>query len=476
MKCEGSEAALAGRTRAIRNIARAIMVGAILTASTAAAAADTEFDRGLKLYQDGNYEAAAKAFETATERDPKSSVAQLYIGLSLYKLKRYDEAGIAFDRAIALDANNGSALLFRGLTYQATGAYDKAVAPLEKAAAADPDLAQLALYNLGISRYRMGDNEAAKTALSRTIELDGTSDTAADARAMLAKIEGAESKTKKRWKLGASVGYQYDDNVTTDEIDVSSNLQDTAFVFQANASYKLLQGEPVGLEAGYDFYQSLYDEQSDFDLQSHTLSLYAEKEISGVDTGLLYLYTRSLLGGDDFLGIHSVTPSVGYAFTPRWYANFSYNFQDKNFITNNDRDATLHGLGMNNFLFFMDGKAYLSFGYRIESEDAKGPEFDYLGHFFHAKVRTPIPLDAIARWNPMATVGWAYFVKNYANDTPAIADERKDKRTTLTLDLTADVTQYAQAKFSYERIEAISNLASSDFNENIVTFSVGVKF
>ncbi len=454
----------------------ALMVAAAILGTAPLLAANTSFDRGLKFYQNGEYEKAVSAFAAAATEVPKSADAHFYVGLSHYQLKRFGAAGSAFDRAIALEPKNGSALLFRGLIHQSDGAYEKAITYFEKTVAADPELAQLAIYNIGISQFRDGNKDAAKTTLTRAIAADPKSDTATDAREFLAKVEEANSGNEKRWSLSASAGFQYDDNVTTDEIDVSTNLRDTAFVFEAAAAYKLLQGEPVDLEIGYDFFQSFFDDQTDFDLHSHTVSLTAEKEVGEIDTGLTYLYTRTLLGGKDFLGIHSVTPSLGYAFAPTWYTNFSYNYQDKNFISDNDRDADLNALGFNSFVFFMDSKAYVSFGYRIENEDTESTEFDYLGHFLHLKVKTPLPIKAIAQWNPIATVGWAYFVKNYSNETASIGNERKDERTTLTLDLTADITKHIQAKLAYERIEAISNLASSDFKENIVTFSVGVSY
>lgn len=43
----------------------------------------------------------------------------------------------------------------------------------------------------------------------------------------------ADNGGNKPWSLSGSVGFQYDDNVTTDEIDSTSNLSDTAAVIEA---------------------------------------------------------------------------------------------------------------------------------------------------------------------------------------------------------------------------------------------------
>ncbi len=60
--------------------------------------------------------------------------------------------------------------------------------------------------------------------------------------------------------------------------------------------------------------------------------------------------------------------------------------------------------------------------------------------------------------------------------TASIGDERLDERTTLTAGVVADITKNVNTTLAFERIEAISNLASSDFEENVITFSIGVKY
>lgn len=439
-------------------------------------AASGDFERGLTLYEAEAFEQAAGAFEAAVAGEPDSADSNFYLGLALYKLNRYTAAGAAFERAAEIDPAYGAALLFRGLSHQADGAYDRAVPFFRKAAEADPDFEQLAYYNIGISLYRAGDPDAAKEALDRAIALDPDSESAGDARQLLASIEAIGEGYARDWRASVSAGYQYDDNVSTDEIDVVTNVHDTAFVFDASASYKMLRGSVVDLEIGYDFFQSLYDDQDDSDLQLHSASLVAEKRLGALDASLSYVYARALLGRNDFLGLHSLTPSLGYGVTPAWYVNLLLNFQDKNFIDNRDRNSRVHGAGLNNFLSFMDGRGSFSAGYRIETEDTKGPEFEYLGHFLHAALAVPVPGPALARWNPKVTLGWAYFNKNYENVTAIIADERKDERITLSLGLTADLTERVQAKFRYERIEATSNLADADFDQNIATLLLGLTF
>lgn len=398
------------------------LCAALLLFTSNVFAASGDFERGLKLYESGAFEKAIDAFDGAVTSAPNSADSHFYLGLSRYKLNRYAAAGVAFERAAAINPKYGAALLFRGLSHQADGAYKKAVPFFEKAAAADSEFAQLATYNIGISWFRAGDREAAKAALTQAIALDTKSDTAEDARKFLATVEAAGGEGARKWSASMSAGYQYDDNVTTDEIDENSNVHDTAFVLDGSASYRLLQGGAVDLEIGYDFFQSLYDDQDAFDLQVHGLSLTAGKEIAGFDAALTYIYSRVWLGRNDFLGLHNITPSLGYGITPEWYASVAVNVQDKNFLENKDRNSRVHSVGLTNFIFFMDGKANFSIAYRIEDEDTSSSEFDYLGHFLNAAVKAPIPGAAIAKWHPAATLGWAYYNKNYNSLTASIDD------------------------------------------------------
>lgn len=281
---------------------------------------------------------------------------------------------------------------------------------------------------------------------------------------------------EKRWAIDTRLGVQYDDNVTTDEVDNVSNLSDDALVFDFSGTYKAYSGPEGNVEFGYDFSQSLYDDLTDFNLQSHIASVALDRSIGAIDAGLLYLYSRTLLGGDDFLGIHSIAPSAGYSVLPELYLSGRYNFQDKNFIGDSGRDARQHAASLDSYYFFYDSRAFINAGYRVEDENTENDEFDFLGHFFHLRLKTPIPIAALQEWNPALRLGYAYFQKDFSSVTASIGDKREDKRTTLSANLTVDLTEHVYAKADYQHIEAISNLSSSDFDEKIVTFSVGVKY
>jgi uncharacterized protein (PEP-CTERM system associated) len=87
-----------------------------------------------------------------------------------------------------------------------------------------------------------------------------------------------------------------------------------------------------------------------------------------------------------------------------------------------------------------------------------------------------VPVNGLKSWDPVVNVGVEYSDKNYSSVSSGIGAERQDERTTFNLGLDANLSRHVFAKFDYEYIDAQSNLSVSDFNENIVTFSIGVRY
>jgi hypothetical protein len=293
-----------------------------------------------------------------------------------------------------------------------------------------------------------------------------------------ASLAGGAQAQQKRWTVTGSIGFEVDDNVGVDEVDNNTSLPDEALLIELGGTYKPQFGDSYGLELGYDFSQSVHEDLDDFDLQTHSLSASVEREIAPWDLGFTYLYSRSLLGGDDFLGIHSLTPTLGRSLTDRWYVSLRYGLQVKDFIQNrNDaRDAVNNGLTFDNFVFFDQSRSFISAGYRIEDENTDGDEFDYIGHFLHVRAKVRLPIKQLQSFNPTMRLGYQFSKKDFSNNTPSIGAERDDERMTFSGAFSLDLTDKVNTELAFETIEAVSNLASADFNETIVTIKVGVKY
>ncbi|MCH7623031.1 MAG: tetratricopeptide repeat protein [Nitrospinae bacterium] len=342
----------------------------IADSSFADESAEAFLSKGLAYSEKGDHQQAIVSYKRAIEIDPDLEGVWLNLGISYFKLQSFDLAVATFQQILEHTPDDSSALIFLGLSLQGQGQYEKSIPYFEKAGKLDADFHQLAFFNVGQAHFHLGNNEQALEKLNQAIQV-APSDELADGARVLLKIL-ADKKPKKPWSLAFHTGFEYDDNITVDEIDQTTELDDFSYIFEFSGAYKFLQTPKFKMEAGYDFYQSLHDDLSAFDIQSHIFSLNGSYEFKKLDLGLFSIYNRTTLGAADFLEIYSTSPSVGFSVTDYWYATVSYSYKNTNFFNLSNRDAQNHGFGMSNFLFFLDGKVMVLLGYQFENEITTG--------------------------------------------------------------------------------------------------------
>ena len=276
-----------------------------------------------------------------------------------------------------------------------------------------------------------------------------------------------EEGEDKRWTFKAFAGVEYDDNLTVVEQDIVSNVDDSALILEVDATYRLLKGEGYSAEASYNFYQSIHEDVSTFDLQSHTGNLLVEKEVSEMDLSLNYAYSYLRLDNVDFLGIHSISPGIGYLMRPDTYVTFNYSYMSKDFMqsSNDGRDANNQAIGSDVYYFFLDNKTYAMLGYRAVFENAHDTQFDYDAHKLYANLKFPL------RWKTTAALSYRYEIRDY-NLNPAIAVDREDNIHIFDIRLTRPITDSLELSLEYEYTNSDSNLESSHYDGSIVLFGI----
>lgn len=272
--------------------------------------------------------------------------------------------------------------------------------------------------------------------------------------------------------LEVSGGVEYDSNITVEELDTKTNKADFAALLDFSAGYSTKVDDVATVNFGYDFSQSIYKEVSEFNLQSHGLSLGAETEVNDVELGLNYNFFHNRLGGDSFLNMHMISPNVAYFFGEGTYVRGNYTFMDKSFETAIDRNAKTHSVGVDVYQFAQNGN-YFSVGLRYEMEGASADEFDYKGFVLNAAYQAKFDVNGM---EAKTKVGLEFVKRNYDNITPSIAEIRDDKRTTFKLEGSYPFYKKAMLKSAYNYIMASSNFDSADFNEHVISLSVGYSF
>lgn len=461
--------------------------------------------RGRTLFEEGRYESALKEFQKAVREGPVDAEAHYYLGLTRSRLEDNEEALLSLSRAkdlnpdlpglrlnIAIayyrleafapaltvlqealerDPGNGAVHYFIGLALKGTGRYERSLPFIQRAMALDSGLTPSAWYHIGVAHYMAGEENEAREAFKNSIQADPGSEIAQGARDYIRVLKEGE-EGRKRWRIRASTGLEYDDNLTVEEEDEVSEESDLAAVLEFEGAYLFIDRKPWEVEVSYDLYQSLYEDTSRYDLQSHRLGLSGSGDYGRWDIGLDYGYSYISLGSDGFLMTHSIAPSLGYALKPNLYLRVNCTYEDKDFVDeeNDPRDAVNYSAGVDAFLFFMENLGHAQLGARHEKENTVGDEYDFTARTVTGAVQWPGPFDI------RLGLGYKCRFKDYGNITPGIGVEREDTRQTYSVTLNREIRKNVEIRFDYQHIRSDSNLPSSEYTENIIFLGLSVWF
>ena len=90
------------------------------------------FDDGLKLFQDGDYDKALLEFQKIIDADPQNAESIYFLGLTYFKLENHDKAIPLFEKALELDAEFKESYLSLGISYYKIKSYGLALNALDK--------------------------------------------------------------------------------------------------------------------------------------------------------------------------------------------------------------------------------------------------------------------------------------------------------------------------------------------------------
>tara|TARA_R110002096_G_scaffold433579_1_gene652536 strand:- start:1169 stop:2098 length:930 start_codon:yes stop_codon:yes gene_type:complete len=278
------------------------------------------------------------------------------------------------------------------------------------------------------------------------------------------------------FSASAFAGYEYDSNITVDQIDSNSGLGDDALILEGAIGYAVVDNDDVRLNVGYDFYQSLHDDVTEFDLQIHGFNADTSYSIDDFDLGLMYMFNTIDLGSDPFLDIHSIRPSVGYMIDSKdIYLLASYEYQDQKFdsVSLEGRNAKKNSASVKGIVLMEEGRTFTA-TYTYSDHNANDDAYSYQGNMAGVSVKIPFDLtdnEAIFRGS------YRFYHKNYGIESLIYDDEeRTDKRHTFRTSVEVPIIHGFKGKLEYEYINSISTLAALDYNESVFTAGIGWEF
>ena len=281
---------------------------------------------------------------------------------------------------------------------------------------------------------------------------------------------------RQAWNLEVEAGLRYDSNVAVDETDLTTSIGDIAATLAIDSGFKLIDEENSRVEVGYDFTQSLYQDLSNLNYQTHNPELNTWTKIGGVKLGLNYSYTNALLDDAFFVEQHSIAPSISGYLSEMLQMTLNYRFTDKNFNRlEGGRDAQVQQPNVE-FMYYFDkpNRGYVSFSGGYVIEDAADAEFDYKGPTGRASVQIPVELGGL---DGRVRFSYMYQIRDYDDVTSTPSGVlREDDRHTLRargeLDITGDLTAIADYRF----VDRNSNLTTADYTESIASGALRYDF
>ncbi|MFQ5563475.1 MAG: hypothetical protein ACE5FO_07885 [Parvularculaceae bacterium] len=270
-----------------------------------------------------------------------------------------------------------------------------------------------------------------------------------------------------------SAGVEYDDHLSVSEIDRTSNDEDFAAILDAGIGLEHETNGGTAFSAGYDFFQSVHFDRSDFDIRSHRGSVGLAQDFGEFDLGVDYNYVYSTLDDVGFLTYQLLSPYVASSLTKQLYVRAAYSYADKDFKSRPTRDATVNAGGADVFFFLNGTTTYLLFGYKFEHEDAVGPEFDFDAHNLKARLTQKFPFNGR---KGALKIGWRYENRDYDSITPSIGAVRDDERNRFQAEIELPLSDHVYAQAEYEYSDFDSNLPAVNYTQNLISARLGVKY
>lgn len=268
--------------------------------------------------------------------------------------------------------------------------------------------------------------------------------------------------------LKAMTGVEYNNNLTVSDVDLTSGVGDLGFLLDLGGSFSLDTQLGVTLDGGYEYSSTRYLEETQFDFETHALSGGVAYSLGELDLGLDAGFYHNRLGGDSFLDLMTITPSVSTMLGETVYLRGQYSFMDKDFKTAPDRSGNSHSFGVSGFIFALDD-GYINLGLELEKSNTDGGAYDYDGYTLSGGINVPfLDTDFYAKGK--------YSGRSYDTALGDDGETRDDTRSSFSLGLTTDLFVLLTVNPEYRMNKVSSNQNSAAFTEHVFKLSIGVTF
>ncbi len=285
--------------------------------------------------------------------------------------------------------------------------------------------------------------------------------------------QGSKSKVKRDLSFELGVGASYNSNVSVSALDNNTGANDTRANIYGQVRYEKDLSANTEFNARYRYSQTNHSKLSRFDRQTHFLSTGLEHDFGDIEAGVNYRYYDGALDNDGFISSHRISPFIKKRINKKILARAFYAYSDKSFDTSISRDAKENEGGVSFYYFINGSRQYIQTQYSYKDVNSFGPEFDYGAHKARVRYTKRVPF-----YGRRVRLRGAYRFeqRNYDNVTPSIAALRDDTRHRLIGDVYVPITDNVFGKLEYQHAINKSNLPSADYNRDLLTVTLAVKY
>jgi tetratricopeptide (TPR) repeat protein len=482
-----------------------VAAAAVLLGGAAAASERSEilYSRGLVDFHAGNYEKALEIFNQAVAADSTDAYALYYRGVTRGRLNdsegaiadlraalaqrpglneaalelgvvlvdrgRYGEAAPLLEQAQHDEVLDAQASLFLGICQLRQGRPIAAQPNFERAAAKDPRLQTSAHYYLGVAAYQAAQWTDAERYFSSVAAANPDSQMGREAAEFL---DAVRSRQARPYHIYASSALEYDSNVSISPANdilagfgqlAISKRDDERHTFSFGGTYTAWQSDWALFTVGYDFFQSLYFDLTQFNLQDHRPSAQFVARIGNYRFGILGHYDYYRLDYSSFLQEGALSPWLAILDDNFGRLEVFYRIRRRDYLDNRFavRDALNNSPGIREVIEFGDPLRYFAFGYRFDREDPVhhddvSQSFGYDGHEVSADAGWDLPAQGLT-----AQVEYAYHREIYNPESNGRLDSEHEVTAVLYKQLTdylrlnlaflATINDSNQRLFQYDR-------------------------
>jgi tetratricopeptide (TPR) repeat protein len=360
--------------------------------------------RGVTRGRLGDFAGAIADLEAALEKKPDLHEATLELGVALVESGRYAEALPRLEQARKVESLESSASLFLGLAQLRLGDPDAARENFRRAAR-DPALQVSSSYYQGVVAYQQARWSEARDHFTAVVEASPTSDLGREAAQFLSVVRARQAETG---RIYGRLSLEYDSNLALSPSgdvleETVSRKEDGRVAMTAGGSYVPWRSDTMLVSAGYDLFQSLHFNETDFNLQSHRPNAQFVARWNRIGYGLQTSYAYYRLEDQSFLQEVQTAPWVTLNDTPFGRFEVSYRMRLNDYLDSDFRvrDSLNHAAALRQIVEFGVPDRYAILGYRFDNEsprhsDPDSQRFGYDGNQVSGGVGWRFPGDIVS--------------------------------------------------------------------------------